>query len=106
MTARIFKFTPGGQERAARCVAGAKAAVVPFPSALHVLHVPNVVAMMRGCANDEAAKECLASHIDFWWDRLDDLGVAGEASEADCRAFAMAAYGAYFRGDDDSYGAA
>lgn len=80
--------------------------VLPFPSRAHVRHLSNVITRMRECANVEAAKDCLASHIEFLWDRLDDLGVAGEAAEADLRAFAMAAYGAYFCGDDDGYGAA
>lgn len=105
MSGRILSFTPGGQARAP-AVAGTTAAIVLFPSARHVQHLSNVIAWMRACPDAEAAKVCLASHVEVLWARLDDLGVADDVAESDLRTFAAAALGAYFCGDGDGYGAA
>lgn len=105
MSGRILTFTPpSNQARTVPALAGAPAAVVPFPSARHVRHLPNVVARMRECSDFDGAKDHLTWHVDMWWDRLLTLGVSDRDAESDCRAFVAAALEQYSR--DDEQGAA
>jgi hypothetical protein len=80
----------------ARRPAGRPAATVAaFPSARHVRIVANVARTMTEFCTIDAAERHLMWHLNVYWSRLEKFGVAEDAIEAECRAFAIAAWRKY-----------
>ncbi|MDH2341499.1 DUF6074 family protein [Bradyrhizobium sp. SSUT77] len=73
------------------------ALVCVFPPARHKKIVAFIVRDMRKKRSADAAEKYLIDHLDLEWSRLSDLGVAEAEIELHCRAFAVAAWTAYFK---------
>ena len=90
----ILEF-PDRKSRKERRRADGAAAIAAFPSDRHARFVGNVAGTMARCGTIDAAERHLMKHLDFHWNRLEKLGVSEAAIEAECRAFARAAWLTY-----------
>lgn len=74
------------------------APVYVLPSDRHRKIVKFIAAQMKAKPSLDAAEEYLIGHLDIEWSRLADLGLAEEAIEQHCHAFARAAWRIVFDG--------
>ncbi|WJR74913.1 DUF6074 family protein [Bradyrhizobium sp. NP1] len=81
------------------------AQIVAFPSARHRRIVSFIATEMRKKPSAEDAEEYLIDHLEIEWSRLAGLGVADDAIELHCRAFAKAAWQIVFK-DVQAWGVA